>query len=113
MSSLPDTFEKQVDEALDYFADCRAHPYRDVPPARGAIIALLRGAAAALNEDDLGETFRWPTERQRTWWQRGYYGTHRLTRWRFDRWDCTRCGNRVGGPGPEHTAWCRQWAVKR
>lgn len=101
--------ELQMVDALDYLADQAAHPYRALPPVRGAVVALLRGVAAALNEDDLGESLRWPTRAQRRWWDRGYYWTHTLTRDRFDRWGCTFCGQRVGGRGPEHDPTCSQW----
>lgn len=110
---FPPEVELQMTEALDYFAEQAANRYRAVPPFRGAAIALLRGIAAALNEDDLGETFRWPTRAQVTWWERGYYGLHKITRYRFRRWTCTFCGHRVGGSGPEHGEGCKQWRAKR
>lgn len=110
---LPPDAELQMVDALDYFAEQAAHPYRSVPPVRGAIIALLRGVAAALNEDDLGESLRFPTAAQRRWWDYGHDWAHALTWDRFNRWTCTFCGHRVGGRGPEHDQGCRQWSERR
>lgn len=107
----PDT-DLAVTDALDYFTDQAAHPYRPLPPVRGAVVALLRGIAAALAEDDLGEGWRFPTRTQHRWWGRAHHATHRVTRHRFDRWDCTFCHHRVGGRGPEHAVACRQWAPR-
>lgn len=109
LAALPPEVELRMVDACDYFARQAAHPYRTLPPVRGAIVALLRGVAAALNEDDLGESLRFRTVAQRRWWDRGFWWTHSLTADRFQRWDCTFCGKRVGGRGPEHAQGCRQW----
>jgi hypothetical protein len=105
---LPPELELQMVDALDHFAEQAANPYRPLPPVRGAVVALLRGVASALGEDDLGESLRFDAARRR-WWDRGHDWTHTLTGYRFNRWTCTCCGHRVGGRGTEHAPTCRLW----
>jgi hypothetical protein len=89
-----------------------ANPHRVLPRRRAALVALLRGAVAALNEDGLQDLYRYhgdPAESTvRRWWDRGYWGTHRLTFERFSIHTCTGCGQRVHRAyTAEHDPSCR------
>lgn len=105
----PPEVELLLVDALDEAREQVDNSVRDLPPTRTAVVALLRGVASALAEDGLLESWRFPTECGRWWWDQGYQLTHRLTGHRFDRWTCTCCGRRVGAVNNrEHAPGCRQ-----
>lgn len=107
----PPEVERQMVDALDYFAAQAARSYPIERPVRGAVIAFVCGVASAVRGDGFGEWWRWPTEAQRRWWDHGYDWTHTLTGYRLNRWTCTFCGHRVAAaPSAAHATECSQWS---